>query len=165
MTKRRVGQALTGSNISHVGFVVADLNEAMSRVSQALQLTFLPILDQALVNLEEAERHGPSRLRLTWSIEGPPHVELIEAHESGVYSMHATEGEFHHLGGFADKNFSALSRFDSLGVGTDAVQRDTDGAIIATYSDPDGLFGIRFEHIALSQQESIAAWLSGQPWA
>ena len=156
---------MTGSNISHIGFVVADLNEAVSRVSQALQISFLPILDQEIVNLEEAERHGPSRLRLTWSMEGPPHVELIEAHESGVYSMRASEGSFHHLGGFADEDFAIKETLSGLGVGMEAVQREADGSIIATYSDPGAFFGIRIEHIAGSQRESMAAWLSGQPWA
>jgi hypothetical protein len=77
---------MTHSNVSHVGFLVPDLLEGMARISRALGISFLPPLDQEIAVLEEGGQSAPGHIRLTWSIEGPPHIELIEGQVSGLYA-------------------------------------------------------------------------------
>jgi hypothetical protein len=156
---------MTHSNVSHVGFLVPDLLEGMARISRALGISFLPPLDQEIAVLEEGGQSAPGHIRLTWSIEGPPHIELIEGQVSGLYAYHGIDRAFHHLGGFTESHDESLSHFSSLGIRMEACQREPDGTIIASYSEPHDLFGIRYEHIAPGRRADIEKWLSGEPWS
>lgn len=82
----------------HVAFVVPDLEEAMARYEQAFSYRWTRVRDRTRTVTTEA---GPQevRLRIVFSIEGPPHVELIERAPQSLWDGPET---LHHIGYWAE---------------------------------------------------------------
>jgi hypothetical protein len=76
----------------HVGIVVADIGAAQTELTAALGLHWQPVWERPIEN---------ATLRVTYSIEGPPFIELIEA--NGSTDWDASGGpHLDHLGYFSD---------------------------------------------------------------
>ena len=71
----------------HAGLLVADLEAAMQELTHALGVTW---------NEPHESRYGSSRLRATYSREGPPFIELIEG--DGPWTPRRASSEIDHLG-------------------------------------------------------------------
>lgn len=88
----------TTSPFFHVCILVADIEDAVERFSEAFDMTFAPILTS------DMEFHGASNerdaLRWVFSRQGPPYIELIEGQGDGLLSLAAGE-RLHHIGRWA----------------------------------------------------------------
>src|SRR4051794_34338245 len=137
---------MTSDPFNHVGILVADLAEASARFSAALGLTFTePIVPTGghLVSEggESLDREG---LAFCYSYEGPPHIELIQAHGNGLYSGDQGEG-FHHLGYRETEVEDVLNVLEANGMVAEAIRREpADGDRMYT-AFVAGLHGIRVE--------------------
>ncbi|MDR1213011.1 MAG: VOC family protein [Propionibacteriaceae bacterium] len=140
---------MTLPTIDHIGFLVPDLDAAIARWSAATGYTFGPIARfQAARYLDHA---GPElRLqepRITFSVEGPPYIELMETTGLGTHD----EGQLgvHHLGfrGLTDLG-RQLQRLDAAGLGHDGVAFDAADQVVLFFTEPAALDGIRLELIS-----------------
>jgi catechol 2,3-dioxygenase-like lactoylglutathione lyase family enzyme len=138
---------LTAKLYNHVGIVVADMGEARKRFSELLGLTFT---DVASVDVESFQEAGqpprPLQLELCYSLDGPPHYELIAATGHGVYGPRHVGG-VHHIG-FAEADVGQRLRdLAEYGVNFEALFRTEDdpGRLAAAYLDPDDVLGVRLE--------------------
>jgi catechol 2,3-dioxygenase-like lactoylglutathione lyase family enzyme len=61
----------------HVGIVVPDLEAAQAEMGAALGVTWRPVRDA---------RYGEWDIRVSYSVEGPPYVELIEGSKGGPWT-------------------------------------------------------------------------------
>ena len=154
---------MTAYNVSHIGFLVHDLDAAIDRVGRTLRLRFLDPMLAEIPILEEGKATTTMQLRVSWSSEGPPHVELIEAQGEGLYSKAKGEG-FHHLGTWEDDFDALFARLDGDRIFTEAVQRHPDRSVIASYTVPDNLYGLRLEFISGARRGEIDSWLRGDQW-
>ncbi|HTW98086.1 MAG TPA: VOC family protein [Acidimicrobiales bacterium] len=154
---------MTLYNITHVGFLVEDLDSALLRAEKVLGVSFPEPTVAHAPYFRDGERVGELSLRLAWSREGPPHVEMIEAQGDGLYSLRNGEG-FHHLGVWETDFDSLARRLERLAIAEQAVQHDDLGGVIANYTDPAGFHNIRLEHVAASRIEQTYDWLSGNAW-
>jgi hypothetical protein len=103
-------------------------------------------------------------LRITWSKEGPPYLELLESQDNdGLYGHHQ-EG-LHHIGLWEPDPGKLMDRLVSIGLVKEAMQHGPDDSIIAAYTGPDELYGTRLEFIDESRRPGMEAWLSGGSWA
>jgi catechol 2,3-dioxygenase-like lactoylglutathione lyase family enzyme len=144
----------------HVGILVADLESAIKRFSDVLQVDFASPVYQDCERFEEAGRVEPLRLRLTYSIQGPPYYELIEAQGNGLYGLHHGEG-LHHVGMWEPDSAGLLMRLRAKGMTKEAVQYRPDGTIIVAFLDPGALHGVRIEIADQGLKEGHEAWLAG----
>ncbi len=149
---------------AHIGFLVKDLDPAIERVSSVLGITFPePVLSYAPVFTDGGQTSELS-LRLTWSYEGPPHIELIEAQGSGLYSLAHGEG-FHHLGTW-EEDFETLRRnLEAWGISEQAAQHDDKGGTIANYTSPADLYGMRMEFVDTKRRAELMEWLKVPGWS
>lgn len=147
---------LDPQRLGHVGIVVADLDDAMARLGALLGLRWSPVQEW------EVEATGPGGtavvpVRLTWSLEGPVHTELLAGATGSVW--HIDEGEtLHHLGYWADDVDEASSALTAAGcplelVGTGRASRANR---FAYHRAPSG---IRVEVLTAAQRAPMERWL------
>ncbi len=154
---------MTLYQIAHVGFLVEDLDSALVRAEKVLGVSFPEPTVAHAPYFRDGQRAGELSLRLAWSREGPPHVEMIEAQGDGLYSLRNGVG-FHHLGLWENDFDSLARRLEQLSIAEQAVQRDDGGGVIANYTEPTDFHNIRLEFVASSRIEQTYDWLAGKSW-
>lgn len=115
--------------VFHVGVRVADLDAAMAELGAGLGLTWAAPaeLDQSVWT----PRHGvgSARLRFTYSVEGPQHVELVEGQAGSLWDGRTTPG-VHHSGVWVDDIPAEVARLGGLG-----------WSLVASHLPPEEHFG------------------------
>ena len=145
---------------AHIGVLVADLESAIGRYSR-LGLTFMEPRTVHVDRLVENGTETELDLRITFSYQGPPQWELLEAVGDGVYGAHLGEG-LHHVAVVVPDPIEHLGELTRLGFRHVASQYRPDGSMIVGYLDPADLNGIRLEVIGTPVQEAIEAWIAGE---
>jgi catechol 2,3-dioxygenase-like lactoylglutathione lyase family enzyme len=145
--------------IYHVGIVVNDLSAAISRFSEVFNVTFNePIvirignesssLDPAQVAIDaysDSDLLGSesgTEVVIAYSTQGPLFIELIQAHDRGVY---AGAERLHHLGVWESDCDTRIKELEDSGVNTEVIFRNPDGVIRAAYLRPADINGVRLE--------------------
>jgi catechol 2,3-dioxygenase-like lactoylglutathione lyase family enzyme len=141
----------------HVGILVADLEAAVERFSKVFGLEFADIGDMP-VSLHGAEE-GDVTLRATYSRQGPPHIELVEAHGDGIFSAKHGDG-VHHIGVWSPE-FSAYDPGRCLPVSVRVNMMPGDPSM--WLSDPADLHGTRIEYVDERGRAQLEAWIKGTP--
>ena len=130
-------------DIFHFGVLVDDLDEAMRRFEMALGVTFATPMDRVL-HVGCGDSTQLTDLRLAFSKEGPPFIELIQSQGSrGVWGNHHGEG-LHHIGAWTDDLEGRIAQLESEGIRVEA-SLSIDGRMSAVYLEPDDLTGTRLE--------------------
>ena len=84
----------------HVGIVVADLEAAKADLAATTGHCWVDTLDGEIDVLID-ERRRSIRTRIAWSVQGPCHLELIEAVPDTLWPVRDTI-EIHHIGYWVD---------------------------------------------------------------
>ena len=143
----------------HIGIVVSDLDGAMNELGSQLALTWAPIRHG-----ERTVRHlgrlVTTDLRLTYSIEGPPHVELIG--EARGTPWEPTGGGIHHAGFWVQDLRGTGLELARAGMTLEATYDAEDGGVLgfAYFIDANGC---RVEILDDSRRQSFDEWLGGGP--
>jgi hypothetical protein len=136
---------MTATDLYHVGILVRDLDEGMRRFSTLLGLTF-EVSRIVIVNTEESGQSHPRELKVTYSIEGPPFLELIESQEDGLWGAHHGEG-LHHIGSWESDLGSRLAALADEGTPVE-VKISVGDCLVAAYLDPGPVHNTRVELVA-----------------
>jgi hypothetical protein len=144
--------------IDHIGFLVADLEEAIERWSVATGYTFSPIAryrTQSWSDSSDPEPHWHDA-RISFSRESSPAIELMEFHGQGTHS--AAEGEgFHHI---AFMNVTDIeerkAQLAMLGFRHNGQAVDEDGNVILWFTDKSDLNNVRLEYVSDDPQPIVA---------
>lgn len=144
---------MTGTPHSHIGITVADLEQAIERFSALLGLTFTEPRTIYFNQIEDPEPRQ-TQVRCSFSKEGPPHLELMEGTDSGLHALGAGEG-FHHVGVWVPQAESHMKIIQEKGYSSDARVITSDGTILAWFSDPSQLNGIRVEFVDDADRDFI----------
>jgi catechol 2,3-dioxygenase-like lactoylglutathione lyase family enzyme len=107
------GNPPAGLDMYHVGVVVPDVRAAMAQYSAALGFTWSRIGDSRLDVLVDGRRQE-ARIAATYSLEGPPYLELVEELSGGVWATQALG--LQHVGFWVDDLEGAVTRFDDAGL-------------------------------------------------
>lgn len=155
---------MTATNLFHIGVLVPNLDKAMDRFSDALGLTFMDPAVAHVDAFEQASGMSVLDLRITWSKEGPPYLELLESQDNhGLYGRHL-EG-LHHVGLWEPDPAKLMERLEGMGLVKEALQWSPEKKIIAAYTAPRELYGTRLEFIEASRKPGMEAWLAGGSWS
>jgi catechol 2,3-dioxygenase-like lactoylglutathione lyase family enzyme len=151
---------LTLAPFFHVGILVHDLGEAIDRYADVLGITFVdPAVARA--ELQEPWREETIDLRVAYSNQGPPYIELLEAQGDGLYSIHQGEG-MHHLGVWESDCEGRLEELTTRkGMRTEAVQFTPERTIIVAYFYPGHLHGTRLEIVDEGRRPMMEDWITG----
>jgi hypothetical protein len=137
----------------HVAFLVRDLAVAIPDYERALGITFRP--PQAL-----ARDGDGAPVRSTYSYEGPPYVQLLEARPTGVYGIDQGEG-FHHFGVWVDDAHACRDELGAAGLRPQLEFSDGERTV-AWYNEPADLHGVRIEYTGEAARPGVEAYLRGE---
>ncbi|MEO8692759.1 MAG: VOC family protein [Acidimicrobiales bacterium] len=131
----------------HVGILVRDIAAARRRFGAALGITFGEV-EPRVLNFTNGESDS---VRLCYSVEGPPYLELIEAKGAGVFGLQHPEG-VHHIGAWVTDGPSQCAALQAYGVGVDRQLQSVDGPYghsenFMWFNNPADLHGVRFEFV------------------
>jgi catechol 2,3-dioxygenase-like lactoylglutathione lyase family enzyme len=151
------------SPINHFGVLVPDLDEAIEQWQALLGVRFRPPFVASFPRVECGEEvEEPGELSLTYSVEGPPHVELMEATGTGVWRAELGFG-LHHVGGYVPDVEAERRRLADLGATPEADVRAPDGRLMLTYLRPSDPPGPLLELLTEAMYGPWAAWVAGGP--
>ena len=145
---------------AHIGVLVDVLDEAIERWTR-LGLTFMEPKTVRVERLVENGTETAFDLRITFSYEGPPRWELLEAVGDGVYGAQHGEG-LHHVAEVVEDPIPRMQELERAGFPMVAAQYRPDGSMIVGYLQPGDLNGIRLEVIGTQVDEAIEGWLTGE---
>lgn len=107
------GSPPAGLDMYHVGVVVPDVRAAMAQYGEALGFTWSAIGDSRFDVLVDGSRQE-CRIAATYSLEGPPYLELVEELSGGVWAAQALG--LQHVGLWTDDLEGSAARFDAAGL-------------------------------------------------
>jgi len=140
---------MTAPLIEHIGILVPDLEEAIERWSAVTGYTFSPIGRYRTERYSDHtdETPHPHDARISFSLEGPPRIELMEVTGNGTHGP--DQLGIHHLGiqNVADPEGHRKVLADK-GVMIDGCSYDEEGRILLMFTDKTVLDGIRVEFIS-----------------
>ena len=149
------GTPPAGLDLYHVGIVVPDVREAMARYSAALGFTWSKVGDTTLDVLVDG-RQQEARIAATYSMQGPPYLELIEELSGGVWAAHALG--LQHVGFWADDLEGTITRFEDAGLPGRARHLPAEGQP-AMFSYHDGGAGLWWELVSPAFRPRLEARL------
>lgn len=148
---------MTSAPFYHVGILVPDLSEAIARFSTVLGLDFVEPA-QLRTDVDDG---GCGAVSLdgefTFSIQGPPYIELIQAKGTGTHGLHNGIG-LHHIGAWVDDAAEHITAMESAGVRPEGVLRAGEH-VVGAFFRPSDLFGVRYEISPKAVMGDWEAWL------
>lgn len=148
---------MTAPLIHHIGILVEDIEDAIVRWQKATGYTFGPIERYRTNWWVDSSDETPHfhDARISFSIEGPPYIELMEFAGKGSHSRAQGEG-FHHFGFVDQPDVEGRRReLAALGIGHDGEAQTEDGRVILWFTEKKHLDGIRLEYVSTDQQPIV----------
>ncbi len=141
--------------VAHVGIVTPDIEALAGELTRTLGVRF-PASQEQVVEWRSGTEVGRSPVRLTWSVEGPPHLELLQGPAGTVWAAQGAS-HLHHLGYWADDVAAA-----SAGLSASGLPLEIGG--LGEGNEPDGFAyhtgsGLRVEVLDSRRRRAIARWL------
>lgn len=149
------------ANIYHTGIAVKDIEAAKAFYETALGYQFAPDHLYEPLKLWRADMGWTEEwLRVTYSREGPHHLELVEGAQGGFWDPEIAPNNAQHVGFWCDNLPSAIGRLTSGG-----------WTFLASRGHPDEGYGdfaylandqshAAIELVSFNAKERITAWFS-----
>lgn len=154
---------MTATPLFHVGILVTDLDAAIAALGRATGLTFA---EPAQLEVQVVEDGGarPCPLRLTFSEQGPPYLELIEAHEQGVFGLDRNPEGLHHVALWQPGLVARIDELAAAGAPREAALATPAGQVLVAYLRPDRLHGTRIELVDPGERSTIETYVATGRW-
>jgi catechol 2,3-dioxygenase-like lactoylglutathione lyase family enzyme len=140
--------SMTAPLIDHIGILVPDLEHAIEKWSTVLGYTFSPIgryRTSKYVDQHQPEWHFHDA-RISFSKQGPPYIELMEATGDGTHSLEQLG--VHHFGIRGSDTRARQDQLCALGIETDGESWNDDGELLLFFTDKGAMDGVRLEYIS-----------------
>jgi hypothetical protein len=146
-------------NCSHVGYVVPDLDEAMERLGASAGLRWAAVR-RLPVTLRTPAGEISAQLGLTYSVQGPPHLELIAEQPGTIWgSEHCG---LHHLGYWSSRFADDIDALTRAGFEFEAGAVDEYGALSRFAYLREPRTGLRVELRDEARRPATEQWLRGE---
>jgi len=145
----------------HVGILVADIDAAITKFSDKLDLSFAPIQEM------EVPMHGGIeglvKMKATYSTEGPMYIELVQGsdEDEGIFSLKNGEG-LHHVGMWSGDFASYQAREPQACLPCFSTIEMMPGATTMWLTNPADLCGTRIEFVDEMMKPGLDAWIRGE---
>lgn len=148
---------MTVETYFHIGVIVPDLEKAMEDFSRVLGLTFAEPTRVHIPFLSDPDPH-PHDVHVTFSEDGPPYYELIEAHGDGIFSARE-ERKILYLGMYEPDMVGRIATLREQGIGIDAAARFEEGATPDWIITKPDVLGVRLEYVDSRDKPGIDRWV------
>jgi catechol 2,3-dioxygenase-like lactoylglutathione lyase family enzyme len=106
------GGAPAGLDLYHVGLVVPELESAMHAYGELFGFEWATVGPPRIQHVVVGGERRDPEIAVTYSMQGPPHLELIEERSGGVW---AAESPLNHVGFWAPDLAEAVTRLTNAG--------------------------------------------------
>ena len=89
------------SKLFHIGIRVPDIDQAMTEIGDAMEVTWASVQDREMSVWQPGVGQRAVRLALTYSVEGPVHLELLQGPPGSIWDGNDAPGA-HHFGVWSD---------------------------------------------------------------
>ena len=146
------------SGIYHVGYVVADLDEAMAQFTAAIGARWVDHVVHARY-LDAAGQVVDVDLHTSFTLDGPVHIELIEAAPGTIWALGAGP-QIHHIGLWTDDVAAEAERLVRSGMPVVAGGLDNvDERVPGYFSYHDNPQGGHVELVHVDMQQGMHDWM------
>jgi catechol 2,3-dioxygenase-like lactoylglutathione lyase family enzyme len=143
----------------HIGVMVPDIDAAVGDFAR-LGLTFMEPRTVHIDRMVENGNETEFDLRVAFSQQGPPQLELLEVVGEGVYGPQQV-GALHHIAVLDDDPIARSEQLVADGFRVTGAQYRPDGSAIVVYLESEALHGLRLELLHAPVNDAIAAWIDG----
>jgi hypothetical protein len=144
----------------HTGIVVDDLDEAMALLTRIAGLTWAaPQTVGGFIATPKGALYR--KLKVTYSVEGPHRVELIQHLDSTAWDNVTGGHRVHHLGLWTDDLRAGMERMAALGLEAEAHGLDQDGRPVGPSFHRHAASGMWIELLETSYREAMEEWWTG----
>jgi catechol 2,3-dioxygenase-like lactoylglutathione lyase family enzyme len=150
-----IPKRLDGLHQYHTGLVVPDVRETAARYSDLLGLRFASLRRSTMSVVVDGEPRE-AELLVTYSIDGPPYLELIEEQSGGVWGSDALG--LSHVGFWAADLPDAVERMAAMVLPSRVHEVDSNGRL-NRFSFHPGDGGLWLELVATLFQPQLMKWL------
>jgi methylmalonyl-CoA/ethylmalonyl-CoA epimerase len=151
-----LGGAGLGLPMYHVGLVVPDVRAAMEQYSDTLGLTWASLRETKLKVVVDGQRRV-GELAVTYSLEGPPHLELIQERGGSVWGADGLN--LTHIGFWAADLEAAKRRLEESGLASAAYEHDGEGRL-GRFSFHASGGGVWLELVRTTFQDDLDRWFA-----
>lgn len=148
--------------VFHWALVVADFDQAAAQLGPLPGLTFAEAIESRRTYSHAASGElSTPHLRVAYSRQGPPYLELIEIVQPGGPCSAEDAGRIHHVGAWCE-DVAGADR-DALPAGGRSHYRVLAPAgqeIFAVLTAPSPLLGTRIEYVSVTAKPVIEKWTS-----
>jgi Glyoxalase/Bleomycin resistance protein/Dioxygenase superfamily len=143
-------------NYFHVGYVVPDLGEAMERLTASAGLRWARARSLP-VRLRTPAGEISTEVNLTYSIQGPPHLELIAEQPGTIWG--SEHSGLHHLGYWSGRFAEDIDALTRAGFEVETGAVDEDGALTRFAYLREPHTGLRVELRDEARRAATEQWL------
>jgi catechol 2,3-dioxygenase-like lactoylglutathione lyase family enzyme len=150
---------LDHSRFFHVGIRVTDIEAAMAEIGKQVGVTWASVQDRPMSVWQPGTGQTELQLALTYSVEGPVHLELLQGPAGSIWDGSDVPGA-HHFGYWSD----------DVAADTEAMLADGYTLELAATSPEDGYgrftyarspFGYLVEPVAVTSKPRFERWWAG----
>jgi Glyoxalase/Bleomycin resistance protein/Dioxygenase superfamily len=143
----------------HVGYVVPDLSEAMERLTASAGLHWAAARTLPVV-LRTPAGEISTEVNLTYSVQGPPHLELIAEQPGTIWG--SEKPGFHHLGYWSSRFAEDIDALTRAGFEFEAGSVDEHGTLTRFAYLREPHTGLRVELRDDARRQATEQWLRGE---
>jgi hypothetical protein len=154
------GGAPAGLDLYHVGLVVPELESAMHAYGELFGFEWATVGPPRIQHVVVGGERRDPEIAVTYSMQGPPHLELIEERSGGVW---AAESPLNHVGFWAPDLAEAVTRLTNAGFPAmvhDVGSGDGDPASPSVFSYHPIAGGFWMEIVGIGFQSQLQAWIA-----
>jgi catechol 2,3-dioxygenase-like lactoylglutathione lyase family enzyme len=154
------GSTSFGLDLYHVGLVVPDLEAAMHDYGELFGFEWATVGPPRTQHVMVGGERRDAEIAVTYSTQGPPHLELIEERSGGVW---AAESPLNHVGFWAPDLADAVARLTNAGFPAEVHDAGSDGddhagPTVFSYHPIAG--GFWMELVGTGFQPQLEAWIA-----
>jgi catechol 2,3-dioxygenase-like lactoylglutathione lyase family enzyme len=140
--------SMTAPLIDHIGILVPNLEQAIDKWSTVLGYTFSPIGRYRTPRYADHSNPEPHfhDARISFSKQGPPYIELMEAAGDGTHSL--DQLGIHHFGIRGSDTRARKDELCALGIGVDGESFSEAGDLLLFFTEKGAMDGVRLEYIS-----------------
>ena len=150
---------LVGCEFYHVGIVVEQFDESLLELSKSHGLDWAST-QQRTFEVRQPNGIVQADFRVTYSINGPPHYEIIESTPGTIWSY--SGGGIHHLGYWSENLVNDAQLLESAGYAWEATYHNPEyhGPFGFTYHTL-GITKVRIELVDKARKVAFDNWMAG----
>jgi hypothetical protein len=148
--------------VTHFALLMPSIKEGIRLHSEILSVTFCAPHVAQFARVDHYGASGSIDVPMTYSMSGPPHVEILQATGDGLWSPDRGLG-VHHVGGFAVDFEATVARYDARGLQREATIYAGNGEPIIVFFTAPEPGGYRLEVLSPVLRPSWTEWVSGGP--